>query len=189
MVLYKALIELSSMEAVAETPQAGRKEQENKHRHGITLGFQSCLYGSVVSYSGFFSTYRKSCSAHVWDRWSYMVCVHDLIRTAHSHTCRGAQVSDGSVVQFEDGNPSLFGEVHTEALPHGNEHLMSWAKRLYHAVTSFTELKMTHDIYIKVGEDFPSTRHAPLNPNQSSTLANLFSMATIDGVCNNWSRE
>ncbi|KAK2858060.1 hypothetical protein Q7C36_005979 [Tachysurus vachellii] len=62
-------------------------------------------------------------------------------------------VSDGSVVQFEDGNPSLFGEVHTEALPHGNEHLMSWAKRLYHAVTSFTELKMTHDVYIKVGED------------------------------------
>lgn len=61
-------------------------------------------------------------------------------------------MSDGSVVQFEDGNPSLFGEVHTEALPHGNEHLMSWAKRLYHAVTSFTELKMTHDIYIKVGE-------------------------------------
>ncbi|TVK90590.1 Transforming growth factor beta receptor type 3 [Bagarius yarrelli] len=62
-------------------------------------------------------------------------------------------VSDGSVVQFEDGNLSLFGEVHTEALPHGNEHLMSWAKRLYRAITSFTELKMTHDIYIKVGED------------------------------------
>ncbi|MCJ8729636.1 hypothetical protein PDJAM_G00108750 [Pangasius djambal] len=62
-------------------------------------------------------------------------------------------VSDGSVVQFEDGNLSLSSEVRRETLPHGNEHLMSWAKRLYRAITSFTELKMTHDVYIKVGED------------------------------------
>ncbi|KAF4079279.1 hypothetical protein AMELA_G00191150 [Ameiurus melas] len=62
-------------------------------------------------------------------------------------------VSNGSVVQFDDGNLSLSCEVRTETLPHGNEHLMSWAKSLYRAITSFTELKMTHDIYIKVGED------------------------------------
>lgn len=29
---------------------------------------------------------------------------------------------------------------------------MSWAKHLYRTITSFTELKMTHDVYIKVGE-------------------------------------
>ncbi|MCI4375486.1 hypothetical protein PGIGA_G00110020 [Pangasianodon gigas] len=62
-------------------------------------------------------------------------------------------VSAGSIVQFEDGNLSLSSEVRRETLPHGNEHLMSWAKRLYRAITSFTELKMTHDVYIKVGED------------------------------------
>lgn len=61
-------------------------------------------------------------------------------------------MSNGSVVQFDDGNLSLSCEVRTETLPHGNEHLMSWAKSLYRAITSFTELKMTHDIYIKVGE-------------------------------------
>lgn len=62
------------------------------------------------------------------------------------------QVSDGSVVQFEDEHLSLSCEVHKEKLPHGNEHLMSWAKHRYRAITSFTELKMTQDIYIKVGE-------------------------------------
>ncbi|XP_060775716.1 transforming growth factor beta receptor type 3 isoform X2 [Neoarius graeffei] len=62
-------------------------------------------------------------------------------------------VSNGSVVQFEDRNLSFSCEVHKETLPHGNEHLMSWAKHLYRAITSFTELKMTHDVYIKVGED------------------------------------
>ncbi|XP_037390881.1 transforming growth factor beta receptor type 3 isoform X1 [Pygocentrus nattereri] len=61
-------------------------------------------------------------------------------------------VSQGSDVQFE-GNFSLSCEVQTETLPHGNEHLLSWAQRRYHAVTSFSELKMAHDVYIKVGED------------------------------------
>lgn len=63
-----------------------------------------------------------------------------------------SQVSNGSVVQFEDRNLSFSCEVRKETLPHGNEHLMSWAKHLYRAITSFTELKMTHDVYIKVGE-------------------------------------
>jgi len=39
-----------------------------------------------------------------------------------------------------------------ENLPYGNEHLLSWAHQRYRAVTSFSELKMTHEIYIKVGE-------------------------------------
>ncbi|KAM9481970.1 transforming growth factor beta receptor type 3 isoform 1-T1 [Clarias gariepinus] len=62
-------------------------------------------------------------------------------------------VTESSVVQFEERNLSFSSEVHTETLPHGNEHLMSWAKRQYRAITSFTELKMTHDVYVKVGED------------------------------------
>ncbi|XP_046710876.1 transforming growth factor beta receptor type 3 isoform X2 [Silurus meridionalis] len=66
---------------------------------------------------------------------------------------RTFHVSDGSVVQFENGNLSLSCEVQRAMLPHGNEHLMSWAKSQYRAITSFTELKMTHDIFIKVGED------------------------------------
>lgn len=63
-----------------------------------------------------------------------------------------SQVTESSVVQFEERNLSFSSEVHTETLPHGNEHLMSWAKRQYRAITSFTELKMTHDVYVKVGE-------------------------------------
>ncbi|KAF5909406.1 transforming growth factor beta receptor type 3-like, partial [Clarias magur] len=62
-------------------------------------------------------------------------------------------VTEDSVVQFEERNLSFSSEVHMETLPHGNEHLMSWAKRQYRAITSFTELKMTHDVYVKVGED------------------------------------
>ncbi|XP_036426333.1 transforming growth factor beta receptor type 3 isoform X2 [Colossoma macropomum] len=61
-------------------------------------------------------------------------------------------VSQGSDVQFE-GNFSLSCEVQTQTLPHGNEHLLSWAQHRYQAVTSFSELKMAHDVYIKVGED------------------------------------
>uniref|UniRef100_A0A671SY30 Transforming growth factor beta receptor type 3-like n=1 Tax=Sinocyclocheilus anshuiensis TaxID=1608454 RepID=A0A671SY30_9TELE len=62
-------------------------------------------------------------------------------------------VAEGSEVHFEAGNFSESCEVKVESLPHGNEHLLSWAHQRYHAVTSFSELKMAHDIYIKVGED------------------------------------
>nr|XP_046247010.1 transforming growth factor beta receptor type 3 [Scatophagus argus] len=62
-------------------------------------------------------------------------------------------VSDGSEVQFQPGNFSLSCQIQNETLPHGNEHLLNWAQKKYRAVTSFSELRMTQDIYIKVGED------------------------------------
>lgn len=55
-------------------------------------------------------------------------------------------------MHFEVGNFSKSCEVKVETLPHGNEHLLNWAHHRYTAVTSFSELRMAHDIYIKVGE-------------------------------------
>ncbi|KAM6921177.1 transforming growth factor beta receptor type 3 [Xenentodon cancila] len=68
-------------------------------------------------------------------------------------------VSPGSEVFFKTENFSLFTQIEEETLPHGNEHLLNWAQKKYRAVTSFSELKMTQAIYIKVGEDkmFPDT--------------------------------
>ncbi|KAK6313921.1 hypothetical protein J4Q44_G00153800 [Coregonus suidteri] len=62
-------------------------------------------------------------------------------------------VSVGSDVHFPPGNFSLHCHVPKEVLPHGNEHLLNWATKKYRAVTSFSELKIALDIYIKVGED------------------------------------
>ncbi|XP_049575806.1 transforming growth factor beta receptor type 3 [Syngnathus scovelli] len=67
---------------------------------------------------------------------------------------RTFHVPEGTEVHFQPGNFSLSCQVQKERLlPHGNEHLLSWAQKLYGAVTSFSELRMTQDIYIKVGED------------------------------------
>eukprot|EP00064_Thunnus_orientalis_P001073 superscaffoldBa00000066_g1074 len=66
---------------------------------------------------------------------------------------RTFHVSEGSEVHFQQGNFSLSCQIQKEILPHGNEHLLNWAQRKYRAVTSFSELRMTQDIYIKVGED------------------------------------
>uniref|UniRef100_A0A8D1LIY0 Transforming growth factor beta receptor type 3 n=1 Tax=Sus scrofa TaxID=9823 RepID=A0A8D1LIY0_PIG len=68
-------------------------------------------------------------------------------------------VSEGSVVHFSSGNFSLSAETEERNFPHGNEHLLNWARKEYGAVTSFTELKIARNIYIKVGEDqvFPPT--------------------------------
>ncbi|XP_077309053.1 transforming growth factor beta receptor type 3 isoform X2 [Lithobates pipiens] len=67
-------------------------------------------------------------------------------------------VSRGSTVQFEVGNFSLSAQTEERPLPSGNEHLLQWTQRNYGAVTSFTEVKMTKRIDIKVGEDenFPA---------------------------------
>ncbi|KAF3691305.1 Transforming growth factor beta receptor type 3 [Channa argus] len=62
-------------------------------------------------------------------------------------------VSEGSEVHFQPGNFSLSSQIEKQALPHGNEHLLNWAQKKFRAVTSFSELRMTQDIYIKVGED------------------------------------
>ncbi|XP_070765106.1 transforming growth factor beta receptor type 3 [Enoplosus armatus] len=66
---------------------------------------------------------------------------------------RTFHVSEGSEVHFQPGNFSLSCQIQKETLPHGNEHLLNWAQKKYRAVTSFSELRMTQDIYIKVGED------------------------------------
>ncbi|XP_074492581.1 transforming growth factor beta receptor type 3 isoform X2 [Sebastes fasciatus] len=66
---------------------------------------------------------------------------------------RTFHVSEGSEVHFQPGNFSLSCQIQKETLPHGNEHLLNWAQKKYKAVTSFSELRMTQDIYIKVGED------------------------------------
>ncbi|XP_070261684.1 transforming growth factor beta receptor type 3 [Myotis yumanensis] len=62
-------------------------------------------------------------------------------------------VSEGSVVQFSSRNFSLSAKTEERTFPHGNEHLLNWARKEYGAVTSFTELKIARNIYIKVGED------------------------------------
>ncbi|XP_033996611.1 transforming growth factor beta receptor type 3 isoform X1 [Trematomus bernacchii] len=66
---------------------------------------------------------------------------------------RTFHVSEGSEVHFQPGNFSLSCHIQKEAFSHGNEHLLNWAQKKYRAVTSFSELRMTQDIYIKVGED------------------------------------
>ncbi|XP_075038493.1 transforming growth factor beta receptor type 3 isoform X2 [Mixophyes fleayi] len=66
-------------------------------------------------------------------------------------------VSQGSTVQYEAEYP--LSPQSEEVLPPGNEDLLQWALKKYGAVTSFTEVKMTKNIHIKVGEDnaFPAT--------------------------------
>ncbi|XP_061489642.1 transforming growth factor beta receptor type 3 [Rhineura floridana] len=68
-------------------------------------------------------------------------------------------VSAGSLVLFEKENFSLSAKIEENPLPQGNKHLLQWAQKEYGAVTSFTELKISRNIYIKVGEDqfFPPT--------------------------------
>ncbi|KAM4641369.1 transforming growth factor beta receptor type 3 [Discoglossus pictus] len=68
-------------------------------------------------------------------------------------------VSEGSAVHFEAENFSLSSQTEEKHLSQGNEHLLQWAQKNYGAVTSFTEVKLSKNIYIKVGEDpvFPQT--------------------------------
>ncbi|XP_039591825.1 transforming growth factor beta receptor type 3 [Polypterus senegalus] len=68
-------------------------------------------------------------------------------------------VSQGSAVHFDTRNNSLPFKNITENLPHINEDLLAWAEKKFTAVTSFTELKIAENVYIKVGEGpvFPMT--------------------------------
>lgn len=61
-------------------------------------------------------------------------------------------------------------QTEERSLPSGNEHLLQWTQRNYGAVTSFTEVKMTKRIDIKVGEgksniglQYLSTNLTPVN--------------------------
>nr|XP_061833436.1 transforming growth factor beta receptor type 3-like isoform X1 [Nerophis lumbriciformis] len=66
---------------------------------------------------------------------------------------RTFHVSQGSEVRFPPGNFSRSCQVHQELLPHGNQHLLTWTLKTYQALTSFSEIRMTRDVYVKVGED------------------------------------
>ncbi|KAM4023344.1 transforming growth factor beta receptor type 3 isoform 1-T1 [Anomaloglossus baeobatrachus] len=62
-------------------------------------------------------------------------------------------VSQDSTVQYEAGSLSLNTQTEVKLLPSENEALLQWTTTNYGAVTSFTEMKMTNYIDIKVGED------------------------------------
>lgn len=53
---------------------------------------------------------------------------------------------------FEKENFSSSAKTEERPLPQGNKHLLQWAQKAYGAVTSFTELKISKNVYIKVGE-------------------------------------
>ncbi|XP_030350167.1 transforming growth factor beta receptor type 3 isoform X3 [Strigops habroptila] len=92
-------------------------------------------------------------------------------------------VSLGSVVQFEKGNFSLSAETEEKLFPEKNEHLLQWAQKEYGAVTSFTELKISRNIYIKVGEDqvFPPSCNIEKNFLSLNYLAGYLQPKTAEG--------
>lgn len=92
-------------------------------------------------------------------------------------------VSEGSVVQFPSGNFSLTAETEERNFPQENEHLLRWAQKEYGAVTSFTELKIARNIYIKVGEDqvFPPTCNIGKNFLSLNYLAEYLQPKAAEG--------
>ncbi|RLW05863.1 hypothetical protein DV515_00004918, partial [Chloebia gouldiae] len=92
-------------------------------------------------------------------------------------------VSLGSVVQFEKGNFSLSAETEEKFFPEKNEQLLQWAQKEYGAVTSFTELKISRNIYIKVGEDqvFPPSCNIKKNFLSLNYLAGYLQPKPAEG--------
>ncbi|XP_021259763.1 transforming growth factor beta receptor type 3 [Numida meleagris] len=92
-------------------------------------------------------------------------------------------VSSGSIVWFEKGNFSLSAEMEEKNFPERNEHLLQWAQKEYGAVTSFTELKISRNIYIKVGEDqvFPPTCNIEKNFLSLNYLAGYLQPKRAEG--------
>ncbi|XP_043941595.1 transforming growth factor beta receptor type 3 [Protopterus annectens] len=68
-------------------------------------------------------------------------------------------VSKGSNVQFETADFSSTAKLEEHNMPHDNKQLLQWTQRKFKRVTSFTELRVCENIYVKVGEDpvFPAT--------------------------------
>lgn len=83
------------------------------------------------------------------------------------------QVSSGSIVWFEKGNFSLSAETEEKNFPERNEHLLQWAQKEYGAVTSFTELKISRNIYIKVGEGKTKRKQANKTQQKYSNVSIL----------------
>ncbi|XP_069823762.1 transforming growth factor beta receptor type 3 isoform X2 [Dendropsophus ebraccatus] len=74
-------------------------------------------------------------------------------------------VSPGSSVHYEAGSLSQKTQTEVKLLPDDNDSLLKWTMKNYRAVTSFTEMKMTNYIDIRVGEDhsFPATCNVQRN--------------------------
>lgn len=92
-------------------------------------------------------------------------------------------VSEGSEVQFSSVNFSLSAKTEERSFPQDNEHLLNWARKEYGAVTSFTELKIARNIYIKVGEDqvFPPTCNIGKNFLSLNYLAEYLQPKAAEG--------
>ncbi|XP_032074262.1 transforming growth factor beta receptor type 3 isoform X1 [Thamnophis elegans] len=92
-------------------------------------------------------------------------------------------VSAGSMVQFEKEGFSLTAKREEKPLPQGNKHLLEWAEKEYGAVTSFTEFKISRNVYIKVGEVpfFPTTCNIEKNFISLNYLAGYLQPKTAEG--------
>ncbi|XP_060088164.1 transforming growth factor beta receptor type 3 [Heteronotia binoei] len=92
-------------------------------------------------------------------------------------------VSAGSIVLFEKENFSSSAKIEERPLPQGNKHLLQWAQKAYGAVTSFTELKISKNVYIKVGEDqfFPATCNIEKNFISLNYLAGYLQPKPAEG--------
>uniref|UniRef100_A0ABM5G8Q4 Transforming growth factor beta receptor type 3 isoform X2 n=1 Tax=Pogona vitticeps TaxID=103695 RepID=A0ABM5G8Q4_9SAUR len=92
-------------------------------------------------------------------------------------------VSAGSLVWFEKENFSLSAKIEEKPLPQGNNALLQWAQKEYGAVTSFTELKISRNVYIKVGEDqfFPATCNIEKNFISLNYLAGYLQPKAAEG--------
>nr|XP_060477299.1 transforming growth factor beta receptor type 3 [Panthera onca] len=92
-------------------------------------------------------------------------------------------VSQGSMVQFSSGNFSLSAKTEEKRFPYRNDRLLSWARKEYGAVTSFTELKIARNIYVKVGEDqvFPPTCNIGKNFLSLNYLAEYLQPKAAEG--------
>ncbi|XP_070602680.1 transforming growth factor beta receptor type 3 [Erythrolamprus reginae] len=92
-------------------------------------------------------------------------------------------LSAGSIVQFEMTHFSSSAKREEKPLPQGNKHLLQWAEKEYGAVTSFTEFKISSNVYIKVGEVqfFPATCKIEKNFISLNYLAGYLQPKTAEG--------
>lgn len=74
-------------------------------------------------------------------------------------------------MQFEKEGFSLTAKREEKPLPQGNKHLLEWAEKEYGAVTSFTEFKISRNVYIKVGEG--KSVEACMTVNKKQGLINV----------------
>lgn len=99
------------------------------------------------------------------------------------------QVSAGSLVVFEKENFSLSAKIEEKPLPQRNMHLLQWAQKEYGAVTSFTELKISRNVYIKVGEGKTSKSSKPLYIVNRISLVFIFQLSVSEFTYQCWNMD